>query len=288
MADQRILQAVAATLSVTMTDQNGVAAAASGAVTVGATKADGSTLIAAGTATGGTNPYTKTLTAAQTASLDILTATWTDAGDGSVNTTTAEIVGGYYVTVAEMRALKNLDNTSTFPDAKLIAARQWFEDAFERYTAVAWVPRYTRVRVDGNYSTTLLLPYQRVRTVRSVRTYSDATTYTAFSAAELADLHYRDWGAVQRGTLGHFTAGTANVVIELEHGYDEPPTDVKQAALVAIRDYLLTDNTGNRVFGVQTQDGIIRSSAPGPDRPFGIPFVDEVAVSRSHKVPAVA
>jgi hypothetical protein len=39
---------------------------------------------------------------------------------------------------------------------------------------------------------------------------------------------------------------------------------------------------------VQTEAGIVRSSTPGQNTPFGIPFVDEVVQARSHRVPAVA
>lgn len=289
-ATQRVLQGVAATVEVTLFDQDGVATAAAGDVTAEVTRADGTTLVAAGAATtsGGTGVYRLALDADDTANLDLLTVTWTDDGDDSTHTTTVEIVGGYYVSVADIRAAKNLSDTSKFTNPELIAARRWFEDKFERATGVAWVPRYTRLVVDGTGGYTLPVDVMQIRAVRSVRAYTSVDDYTAYTADELADLGIDTWGQLRRLYLGTFTAGAKNYVLEIEHGYDAPPADVKEAAIVAIRDKLLGDQTGSRVYAVQTEDGIIRNATAGTNTPFGLPFVDEVVAARNHTVPAVA
>lgn len=275
MADQRILRGVAATLSFTNVDQDGVAAAASGAVTVGVMSSDGSTVVAPGSATVGANPYTKALTAAQTASLDILTATWTDAGDGSVHTTTAEIVGGFHFSIAELRAQKNLADTSKFTNAELVAVREWWETLSESYCDQSFVPRYKVRRLSGTGGGTLSLPEWNLRSVRRVWVYSDADTYVAFTPDELADI------TPTSGTLhsrsGYFTYGDQNIVVAYEHGLDTAPADIRQAGLEACRHRLLDQQQGPVVYSVADgEGGVTRFAMPGADRPTGIPSVDTV------------
>lgn len=221
------------------------------------------------------------------------TGTW--SGSVQSETVYVEIVGDFYVTLAAIRALPNLSDTAKFPNAKLSDARQWFETTFEAATGVAWVPRFARDRVSGDGRGALMLPHWPVRldpltgrpAVYSVRTYSAAATYTSYDSTALADLTL-DGSALRRVDGTTFTTGTRNIVVEYEHGFDGPPADVLEAAKVAIRDRLLDQNIGNRVFGVSTQDGIVRTSTPGPERPFGIPSVDAVVAANNHRIPGVA
>lgn len=278
VADQRILQATAATLTVTLLNQDGVAAVAAGVVTVRVQKADGTDVLPAGTATtsGGTGVYTVALTAAQTAALDVLTATWTDAGDSSTTTSRHEIVGGYYVSIADLRGLQNLADTSKFPDVKLVAARRWFEDLAEQYTGLAFVPRYGRIWLSGNAGSSLLSTVGPLRSLRSARVYGDATTYTAFTAGELADVHVDSWSLYRR-TLGYWNYGTRNLLLEVEYGYDRPSGDIREAALVAIRSHLLNDQAGRPMLSVADgAGGTTRFAIAANDRPTGIPEVDSV------------
>lgn len=279
VADQRILQGTAATLTVTMLDQDGVTADAAGAVTVRVQKADGTDVLAAGTATtnpAGTGTYAVALTAAQTATLDVLTATWTDAGDSSTTTTRHEIVGGYYATIADLRALANLADTSKFTNDELIAARRWFEELVERYTGTAFVPRYGRIWVSGSSSSSLLPNVGPLRSLRSARSYTDATTYTSFSVSDLADVQVDDWRLYRR-SLGVWDYGTSNLLLEIEYGYDRPPADVRDAALIAIRSHLLNDQSGRPMLSVADgAGGTTRFAIPGDNRPTGIPEVDTI------------
>lgn len=228
----------------TLLDQDGEPADASGTLTVRVQKADGTDVLAAGTAT--TNPsgvgtYTAALTAAQTATLEVLTATWSDAADGSTHTTVHEIVGGYYFTVNE--AIETDAKISAAPES-IRAARRDTEDEFERICEVAFVPRYRRVRVDGKGTTRLILPDPMVRAVRSVRIYTDATTYTSFTAAELAAVTVSTAGIVTRSDGNAWTAGTQNLVVEYEHGHDRPPSEIKRAAIARCRQRLNFGNAG--------------------------------------------
>lgn len=276
---QRILRNRKATIgAVSFYDDDETALVGTG-VTVTITRADGSVLQAA-TAAAGTTAFTFQLPAQ--ADLNLLTAVWSGTFDGVTQsqTTTVEIVGGHYLSLAAIRGLTNMEHHGKFSTEDLRAARDWFETAFEDYTGVAWVPRFARERVSGSGRSSLILPHRPVRSVLSVRTYTDAETYTTYTASELADIATGSIGVVKRVSLGVFAYGSDNLVVEYEHGYDSPPPDVVTAAKYAIRERLIKGYVGNRQYAVQTQEGIVRESTPGEDRPFGIFEADEIANRR--------
>lgn len=277
MADSRILAGTAATLSWQPVDSDGEAAAPDGAVTVGVTRADGTVLVAPGTATlgAGTAPRTLALTPAQTATLDILTATWTDAGGGTA-TTVHEVVGGYYFTIAEARILQSdLADPGKYPTATLVAARAQVEDEFESITNLAFVPRYGRRRVPGSGRCELVLRDRLVRTVRAVWGYSTATTYTAFDAGQLAAIVPADSGVIAYS--GAFARGT-DYVVAYEYGWDRPPGDIKRVALVRLREVVNESKSPipSRASQFTSQEGtLVFATIPGLEKT-GNPQVDAV------------
>jgi hypothetical protein len=187
-----------------------------------------------------------------------------------------------------LRTLHNLADTTKFTNAELAAATDWFETLFEDYTGVAWVPR---TAVDERHYGTggmNILAHPPPPTLSAVRAYSDATTTVYYTAAELADLYLEESGVIRRNTLGWFTSGYGLVAVDYTHGYDSPPPDVVEAAKTAIRAHLIDDYQANRQYAVQSEQGIIRTSQPGPDKPFGLPEVDAVANRRNHRCPSVA
>lgn len=232
--------------------------------------------------------YTKTITATA-AGTWVYVWTGTDvAADIAPGYFTVSAVVAPYVTLTELRALPNLADTTKFTNAELAAATDWFETLFEDYTGVAWVPR--TVIDERHYGTggVLMLDHLQPRTVSAVRAYSDATTTVAYTAAELADLHLEPSGVIRRNTLGWFSSGYGLVAVDYTHGYDSPPPDVVEAAKEAIRAHLIDDYQTNRQFAVSTEQGIIRTSQPGPNTPFGLQKPDEVANRRRHHHPAIA
>jgi hypothetical protein len=245
VAHSRHLRGAPATLNVTLYDENGEPADAAGTVTVGITKADGTDLLAAGSSTtnpSGTGSYARALTAAQTATLELLTATWTDGGDASTHTSAHELVGAYYFSLTEARQSDTAQlRQERYDDTQLIEARRAVEGEFEMICGVAFVPRYARVRLDGTGCDTIKVPDALVRTVRSVRTYSSGSSYTTFTAGQLAAIRVGETGRrsrLVRSDGGTFDAGCQNIVIEYEHGHDRPPAEIKQAALRRLRQTL--------------------------------------------------
>lgn len=289
VADQQIIRGVTATLSWQNVDGDGEAAAPSGAVTLGISRDDGTTLVATGTATSGTgtDPRTYTLTAANNTLLDLLTVTWTDAGDSSTHTTYVEVVGGYYFTIAEARASdKVLLDSDKYPTTLIVEKRREVEEEFESICGVAFVPRYRRQVISGPGRSTLRLDRPEVRAVRSVRDYADATSYTSWTADELADLVFDADGLVTSRTGSTFWSGPRNLQVAYEHGYSRPPAGIKRAAMERLR-YLMNKPTSGipdraTSFSV-SEGGTYRLDMPGPLKT-GMPDVDAELARESRTV----
>lgn len=195
-----------------------------------------------------------------------------------------------YVTKPQLRALPNLADVAKFTDAELDTAIAWFEAAFEDYTGVAFETR--SVADERHYltsSASIILNHLYPRTVSAVRYYSTSAASAAYTAGELADLRIEHSGVLRRMTLGDFTSAFGLVAVDYTHyKTPTPPPDVVEAAKVAIRAHLIDDYQANRQYAVSTEAGIIRTSQPGPDRPFGLPEVDAVANRRRQRTPAIA
>lgn len=197
-----------------------------------------------------------------------------------------------YVTIDEVRALKDMQDEGKYPDADVAAAIAWFETRFENHVGVAFAPRTASEWADGTGCAALWLDHWPVIDVTAVKTYTAATVFTAYTVDELADIRASSAGELRRVGLGTFAGGEQNILVEYSHGFETVPDDIRDAALVAIREKLMEDFTGsrgNRQFSVATQDGIVRSSTPGDQRPFGIPAVDVVAndYRRRYRMPAM-
>lgn len=242
-ADQRITQAVAATLSWQPVDSDGEPHDP-GTVTIGVTKADGTELIAAGTATtaaSATGPRTKALTAAQTATLDRLTATW-KVSPTTVQTTTIDIAGRPYFSNAELRlAEPALSDTNVYTAAVISRARLEVETFFESVCNRAFVPRYHYATLPGYGRSGLVLDYPDLRTVRSAAMYGDitSTALATLTAAELAAIP-RDPAGIATRWSGVWTD---TVIIGYEHGLDLPPADVKRQAMILTREVLVASKS---------------------------------------------
>lgn len=230
--DTRVLQGTAATLTGTILDQYGEPVAPTGAVTVGVVDHVGNEIVAPGTATTsgtGVGEVTLTVPPTATASLGVLTATWTDAGDGSDRVTLHEIVGGYYASVAEIRGQDaSLQDKAKYPDAMVRRARQLVESEFESICGQAFVPRWKRALLDVRCMDQLELPEPNLREVLAI-TSTD--------------------GHVQAGNVDEIPANTQGVIldapiparrviVEYITGYDTPPPDVLGAFFTRVRDVI--------------------------------------------------
>lgn len=283
---QRILRGAAATLVYDHLNADGEAVAATGTLTVEVTTADGTVVKAAGSATTPdgdvTGRYTVTLTPAQTSSLNLLTATWTDSAAPTVGRTTEhEIVGGYIFSLADVRGHNpNLEAEAEYAAPLIIAKRLEVEDEVEDICDVAFVPRYRRVFVDGSGSHEVLAGVHMIRTVRSCRIYAStgSSSYTSLSAAQLAGLVVTRDGLVRRTDGGTFDYGLGNIVLEVEHGYTTPPADLRTAVLDRLHDRLMDPNSAipSRARAYTAADGFSYELTRADEFSTGIASVDAV------------
>jgi len=288
---QQILLGSSASLSWQPSGSDGEPAAPSGTVTVGVTTADGTTVVAAGTATAGTGSSPRTYALAAQTALNLLTVTWTDSGDSSTATQLVEVVGGYWFTRAQaIERDSELASGSKYPPALITTVRAEVEAEFEDVTGVAWVPRYRRVQLIGSGSVDLVLPDVMIRTLRSVRTYSsDLLTYDTFTADDLTGVVAKTWGVLRRPS--GWTRDTVYVV-EYEHGANQPPPDLRDAAITRLRHRLNIHRTGipDRATSMSTESGQSYALATPGLRGFitGIPDVDVVLGRRTFQRIGVA
>lgn len=291
---QRVRQGVQAVIEVAVTDQYGALAAAVGAVTVGVVGADGTVVVAAGAATVpgvglDVGKYRLTLTAAQTARLDLLTATWTDGGSGATFTTRHRVVGAFMFTIDTVRAYdQSVRDSSKWPTAMLASERDAVEDEAEWICGRSFVPVANRFYANGLGTNTidvfdlsLQAPVDDIRRVRGCRIYVDSDrggTAQVLTAGQCASIVPMGGGKLRR-TDGHiFDFGTANVVLDLEYGLDGPNEPMAKAAMQRLRSRLNLPKTGlpDRTRSVTTPDGqTIQLTGPDPYRT-GIDAVDAV------------
>lgn len=251
--------------------------------------------VASGNAThSGTGLYTFVLPAQS--ALAALTVTWSATIGGSATTqvTHAEIVGGFFFSLAEGRASDDsLEDTALYPVADLVAARLRVEAECERICDRAFVPRYDRVILDGTGTDQLLLslsaPDRSIADVRTIRSVKMANTldspFVAFTGAQLAALTTSADGTLIRTSGDIFTEGRANVIVEFEYGLDQPPADLVPATLTRFRTQLNFNKSGipDRASSfTMTDGGTFRLDMPGPFKT-GVPLVDAVYAGYSRR-----
>lgn len=289
---QRILQATAGTLSWQPLDQYGEPGNP-GTVTVGVVRSDGTEVIAAGTATSGATdaPRTVALTVAQTALLDVLTATW-KVGADTVGVTDHLIVGGFLFSIADLRSIEP-STADASRDTAVAArrARDEVEDLFENATGVPWTPRLHLVHVLDPTGYDLDVGVRFARSVRWCRLWSDAETYTSLTADEIAQIRPAQDGAVR---LPVSMTGYVQVTAGIEVGYYEAspvgsqvPSDVHREAIVAARAQVNKSRSAvpDRATSMQLQDGTsVTLATPGVGNwHTGIPSVDEMLRRRDRR-----
>lgn len=240
--DQEVLQGVAATLEWINLDGDGEPVATSGAVAAVVTRADGTVLQTSTAATADTDEtgrYTVALPAAKTVDLDLLTVTWTDAGDSSVHTTTVEIVGGFYFNMAEATAwhtslssLANGDGPAKFRRIRREVVNE-LEDICDR----SFVPRYRRLTLNGGNDTTIGVGCWDLRTVEALTVDGTAWTDDQVAAVQLA-------GRSLLLADDVWPWGFGNIVVAITHGWDRPPPRLKRAMLDRFRQLHNADKSG--------------------------------------------
>lgn len=283
----KVLRNTAATLSVTF--YNGTSAVeADGVVTVTAKKADGTTLLSTN-ATNDPAVGVYTVVLPPQASLNLLTLQWTGSFTGTPITieSNVEIVGGFYFSLAELRAYDStLANTTKYPNDLLALARDQVEAEFEDICHRAFVPRFYRetgVVMDADEE---MLWLEK----------PEINTFTAF---KLNNVDYLSWVTagffardkfsphgvrVYRDALNIFAYDwyfyNSPVVVEYEYGMKTVPVPIKQKALKRAKQFLAGLNTtiDERALTMTLPDiGTINLATPGQrGSETGVPDIDVV------------
>lgn len=237
---QRVLRATAATVTLEWTDQEGDLADADGAVTANVYRWDGTVVRTAAAMTKPTDTtglYTLALTPAETAVLDELTMVGTDTA-GVAKAVRVEIVGGFWFSTTRARTTQqSLADTTKYPTADMVTTRQEVEDEAERIIGASFVPRFRVVRLHGQGTNELNLPSFHVRRIRGVLVDGTALAGSVVTALALQT-------RTLIGSGYRFPLGTANVVVAYEHGRDEPPADLGDAAILRLRTRLNKPKSG--------------------------------------------
>lgn len=205
--------------------------------------------------------------------LDAYTCTWHGrvAGLPYDWTSVVELAGSYLFEVSDLRSFDQaLADSTRYPAPVIRAARTAAEIRLERAAHVAFVPRGARYTTTGDGTSRLRLPHCALRALRSA-----SIAGIELSASELAAVAVREWGALDR-VDGALWPANKSIVLWYEHGYDWPPAPVRQAAMVLAREYLVSSALSSRATVEATDVGFFRLSVAGPERPTGLPEVDEV------------
>jgi hypothetical protein len=253
----------------------------------------GNTVATGNGTTGGTGIVTFPLTPSHTAELNRLAITWSGlvvgAGDPFSLETSEEVVGELLFTEAEARAYDGavLNSSSSYPDATIQTARDRIAEAFGVVLGFNVGRRYGIEVVDGSGLAELWLPEAyHLQALRSVATRV-GSTWTAFSADQLADVIAYPNGRLVRESLGTWPVGMRNVRVVYEAG-NAIPLELKQAALRVLRDQLVGSNIPDRALRhtdeIGTFDLVVAGGSFG--KWFGIPMVDATLLRYREKVSA--
>ena len=282
---RQVLRGTAETLSVTFYSGE-TATAADGAVTIGIVDESGATVVPSGTSTTavGSGVYTYALQA-QT-DLKKLTATWSGTW-GTVMTfdTHHEVVGGWYATPAEVRAMDSiLGEATTFPLADLIDAIDYATAIIDDYTGASWVQRYHRFVLNGTDTDTIRLPV-----MFPTKLLSASINGSALSASKISEVALFDDGTLQRKSdIWEYTDPGNLVIIEVEAGVGTvAPNDLRWAARTLARYHLLeqVSRIPDRAISVASEFGQIQLAQPGMNRPTPLPDVNVVLNRHRHRGP---
>lgn len=282
---ERVLRNTAATVSVTF--YNGTTPVDADAnVTIVAKKADGSTLIST-TATNEVDPGVYSVVIPPQANLNVITLQWTGSFTGTPVTieSIVEIVGGFYFSIAELKAMDaNFSNTTKYPTSTLIDARMAVEAEFEDITGRAFVPRYYRELGISTDDDSQMLWLEKPEPIRFISFDIDGVSQMAWvNAGYLTRDKYSPRGIrVSSDALGVFSYDPLYYPTnaEYEYGMTQVPIPIKQKALKRAKQYLLGQRStiDERATTMTLPDiGTINLATPGQrGSETGVPDIDVV------------
>lgn len=194
-----------------------------------------------------------------------------------------------YATLAELRALDGLGNTSAYPDETLSAALVYAEDLIDRYTGTSWEHKTFTLTVGGTGSDTLALVDEEGRRVLFPRTLTSVTIDG--DAQDTTGWALFPEGLIIRpsGTFKWTSPGLNVVVVGTAGATSTAPEDIQWAARTIARQFALElhSRLPERALQLQSDFGqVMLAQAGGLGRPTSLPDVNAVLNARRHRPPA--
>lgn len=181
-----------------------------------------------------------------------------------------------YFTVAEIRAaypdITDADDP-VITDAMINACRREVEQRLESRLLcnVAFVPRTATEIRSGDGTSVLKVAHLRPRAVTT------AVTTTGETAIDVEGVVPTRSGFRRRGG---WPWGLSNITLTYTHGHDQPPEAIKSAAMLWVKELLLTGPITERAIAIGTEDGgrIPLATPTLLGSRSGIPAVDEAII----------
>lgn len=187
--------------------------------------------------------------------------------------------------LAELRVLPNMNDTTKYPDATLERARLWIEGIIEQECGTTFTYRtYTELHHGTEANRRMARLLLRRRYPREIIALTE--NGVGWSAGQLADLVVNN-GVVTRRAAGAYDAwepfeyGYLNLEVTYRAGYTQtPPGDLKEAALQAARYRVLTGagagGVSDRTTTITNDLGTVQLAIAGERYPTGLPEVDAI------------
>jgi hypothetical protein len=284
---RQILRNSAETIQITAYSDE-TATAADGSVTIGIVDAAGTTVVAAGTSTTSAPTGVYQYSLAAQSDLKDLTATWSGTWGSAMSFTTFhQVVGNWYTSPAEVRAMDSLSGeASTFPTADLLDAIQWAENIVEDYCGTNWVQRFQRDVLSG--SGTQRLKLSKLFPTKILAASIDGTALTAPQIAKIA--LYQTGEIVWEDDTWDYNEPGLKVIVDYEHGLADktgPPNDIRWAVRTLTRFHILDQisRIPDRALSISSEFGQIILAQPSMDRPTPLPDVNVVLSRHRHRAP---
>lgn len=186
-----------------------------------------------------------------------------------------------YFTLAEFRALPDMDDTVRYTDDRVNAAAAYIVGILEREVGTCFIERTVTAELHDGGSDRLVLDHPHVRSI---------TSATEDGVAITDSLRVSGGGVLRRYSSASsyvplpFAAGSQNISVTYVRGYSaSAPSDIKEAALQGTRARLLDTDSRARVNDrtrsiTNDAGGTTEFVLAGPDHPTGYPEVDAVIV----------
>lgn len=184
-----------------------------------------------------------------------------------------------YFLLTELRALPQMSDTTTYTEARCLAAAAYITAIIEREVGTSFVSRTVTGEVHDGGTYDIVLNKPHVLSVTSATEDGAAVTDVLRVKSGIV----RKFSSASSYTPGYWAAGTGNVAVTYAAGYcvlADIPKDIKEAAMKGTRAHLLATNSNaaidDRRTSMNTEQGQVQFVIAGEKRPTGYPEVDAV------------